>query len=81
MREQRPGGAAGALAGLVCGLGVGIPELAQACSSCFTGGEAEREAYYQTTLLLIAVPVLLLGSIGIWLRRAARRRERAGSAS
>ena len=46
---------------------------ASACSSCFTATEATRQAYYATTLLLIALPVALLCSIGFWLRRASRR--------
>ena len=46
---------------------------AAACSSCFTATEATRQAYYGTTLLLIALPFALAGALGVWLRRAARR--------
>ena len=46
---------------------------AAACSSCFTATEATRQAYYGTTLLLIVLPFALVGVLGLWLRRAARR--------
>jgi hypothetical protein len=46
---------------------------AAACSSCFTATEATRQAYYGTTLLLIVLPFALVGALGLWLRRAARR--------
>ena len=48
---------------------------AAACSSCFTATEATRQAYYGTTLLLIVLPVALAGTLGLWLRRAARRSQ------
>lgn len=50
---------------------------ASACSSCFTGDEATRQAYYATTLLLGALPFLLLGALALWLRRAARSQRPA----
>lgn len=57
-------------------LGVlGWAPSALACPSCLSGDEDTRIAYYGTTLLLIAVPVLVLGVIIGWLRRAARQSE------
>lgn len=53
---------------------VGHAPDAAACSSCFTATEATRQAYYGTTLLLAALPFALAGALGVWLRRAARRR-------
>jgi membrane protein DedA with SNARE-associated domain len=48
---------------------------ALACPGCLSGDEDTRIAYYGTTILLIAVPLLVLGVIVGWLRRAARRAE------
>jgi nitrate reductase gamma subunit len=59
----------------VLALLVGHAPDAAACSTCFTATEATRQAYYGTTLLLIALPFALAGALGLWLRRAARRRE------
>jgi len=57
-------------------LGVlGWAPSALACPGCLSGDEDTRIAYYGTTLLLIAVPVLVLGVIIGWLRRAARQSE------
>jgi hypothetical protein len=50
------------------------PDASSACGSCFLESESTREAYYGTTLLLIAVPVLAAAAIGGWLYRASRRR-------
>lgn len=55
------------------------PATASACGSCFLDSEFTRRAYYGTTLLMIAVPLLLAGGIAVWLRRAARRSERPNS--
>ena len=57
-------------------LGVlGWAPSALACPSCLSGDEDTRIAYYGTTIVLIAVPLLFLGVILGWLRRAARRAE------
>jgi hypothetical protein len=50
------------------------PHAASACGSCFLESELTRQAYYGTTILMIAVPLLVAASIGGWLYRAARRR-------
>jgi membrane protein DedA with SNARE-associated domain len=63
-------------------LGVlGWAPTALACPGCLSGGEDTRIAYYGTTILLIAVPLLVLGVIIGWLRRAARRAETRTEAS
>jgi hypothetical protein len=69
----RAAGAALASGGVLLGL---APD-ASACSSCFTGDEATRQAYYATTILLGALPFLLLGALAFWLRRAARSQRPA----
>ncbi|UCE85841.1 MAG: hypothetical protein JSU66_16175 [Deltaproteobacteria bacterium] len=55
--------------------------VGRACSSCLSGADGTREAYYGTTLLLIVVPFAALGVLVFWLRRAAQRAERARRAS
>lgn len=55
--------------------GLASARAASACASCFTATEGTREAYYGTTILLIALPAVLVVSIVVWLRRAARRAE------
>jgi hypothetical protein len=59
-----------------------VPRFAVACAVCFTGREDEtRIAFIATTVLLSALPLLLIGSLVWWLRRRAHRvrdeRERA----
>jgi len=41
-----------------------LPQAAWACSVCFTGREGFMEAFYATTLMLILLPPVILGSIG-----------------
>jgi membrane protein DedA with SNARE-associated domain len=67
-------------AGIALGV-LGWAPSALACPGCLSGDEDTRIAYYGTTLLLIAVPVLVLGVIIGWLRRAARRSEARTEAS
>lgn len=79
MRARRVPGAELWLGLLVVGLAMLLPATASACGSCFLESEFTRRAYYGTTLLMIAVPLLLAGGIAVWLRRAARRSEAARS--
>jgi hypothetical protein len=67
----------GALPGIAVVALLAWTPAATACSSCFVASDAARNAYYLTTVLLILVPFLLLGSILLWLRRAARRASRS----
>lgn len=70
-------GAGLAVPGLLAAIVWALPDATVACPMCLSGGEETREAYYATTALLIAIPLLLSGSIGLWLQRAADRRSTA----
>jgi len=49
------------------------PRLASACAVCFTGRSDEtRVAFLATTVLLTALPLLMIGSLIWWLIRRAR---------
>jgi hypothetical protein len=51
-----------------------VPDLATACSVCFTGRADEtRVAFIVTTGLMTALPLLLIGSVIWWLRRRAQQ--------
>lgn len=52
------------------------PQMAAACAVCLSATDGTREAYYGTTALLIAFPLLLVGSITAWLYRAYRLQAR-----
>ena len=48
------------------------PEVASACSVCFSGRSDEtRIAFIATTAFLTALPLLLIGGLVWWLRRRA----------
>ncbi len=64
---------------LTVGITALLPDTAGACGSCFLESEFTRRAYYGTTLLMIAVPLLLGGGIAVWLRHAARRSDTSRS--
>ena len=49
------------------------PSSARACAVCFDLADRAREAYYETTVLLLIVPFTILGGILYWLRKAMRR--------
>ena len=49
------------------------PSSARACAVCFDLADRAREAYYETTVLLLLVPFAFMAGIGIWLRKAALR--------
>jgi hypothetical protein len=51
---------------------VGAPEIAAACSVCFTGrSDGTRVAFIATTAGMTALPLLLIGGLVWWLRRRA----------
>ncbi len=55
-----------------------VPEIAAACSVCFSGRSDEtRVAFIATTALLTALPLLLIGTLVWWLRRRARQIQRS----
>lgn len=51
------------------------PQRAAACSVCFSATEEARGAYYLTTALMMAVPLLLLAAIGFWLYRSFAKQK------
>lgn len=53
---------------------------AAACAMCLSFQGAQRQAYYVTTLILLAVPLGIAGAFAFWLYRAARASRLAGSA-
>jgi hypothetical protein len=53
---------------------------AAACAMCLSSKGAQRDAYYLTTLILLAVPLGIVGTVAFWLYRAARA-SRADSSS
>ncbi len=58
---------------LMLGLLSFAPAEALACSSCFLGeGEEERLAYILSTLIMLLLPFVLLGGLGVLLARGAR---------
>lgn len=52
--------------------GAALPAIGWACPYCATGGGSGREGYFAGTLLLLLLPVVLVGWLALWLRRAAR---------
>ncbi|MBW2495209.1 MAG: hypothetical protein JRE43_10700 [Deltaproteobacteria bacterium] len=63
-----------ALALLVSSALLLAPQLAAACSVCFTGRADEtRVAFLVTTGILTALPILLVGTLIGWLCRRARQ--------
>jgi len=52
-----------------------LPGAAEACSVCFSATEENRMAFLVTTGLLTALPLAILGGIGLWLRRRLREME------
>ena len=49
------------------------PDIAKACSVCFSGKEETLEAFYITTVFLTLLPLVMLAFIGIWLYRKYRK--------
>ncbi len=58
------------------------PEIAAACSVCFSGRSDEtRVAFIATTALLTALPLLLIGVLVWWLRRRAMQIQQSERAA
>ena len=71
-RLERTGSWIGSLA-----LGVLVPRAALACSVCSAGRDDEtRAAFLLTTVVLSALPLLLVGGFAWWLRRQLRASDR-----
>ena len=58
-----------------------VPQVLMACSVCFTGREGFMEAFYATTIMLILLPPLLLGSIGYYIYRGYKKNLKGASES
>jgi len=57
------------------------PELARACAVCGAGAgeDGSRIAYLVTTIVMSALPLLLIGGFLLWVRARARRQARANA--
>ncbi len=51
------------------------PQISDACAVCFSSSDENRMAFALTTILLTALPLVMIGSATFWLRRLARRRR------
>jgi hypothetical protein len=52
------------------------PRVASACPVCFSGADETRDAFVLTSVLMSAVPPVLIGSVVWWLRRRVLQAER-----
>jgi hypothetical protein len=64
---------------VLAGVALALPSVAAACPNCNDAvkGDPVAAALSGTTLLLIALPASLMGSIGAWVALAFRRAARA----
>jgi hypothetical protein len=60
------------LAALAFAVGVLSPAVAFACPVCFSGNEANRNAYFLTFLLMTALPLAMMGGLFWYLRKRSR---------
>ena len=76
MKTERTNRITRRLAGVAALLGaLGVPEVAAACSVCFSATEAARGAFIWTTVFLSLLPLGLLLGGGWWLYRRFSRAE------
>ena len=54
------------------GLGVVLPTLAEACPMCFVGSERARIAIFRMTIVMSLLPLGMIGTGVVWLRRGGR---------
>lgn len=45
------------------------PSTAWACSVCFSATDENRQAFFDTTVLLTMLPLLIIGGGGYWVYR------------
>lgn len=56
---------------------IASPALAWACPVCFSvKNEATRIAFLGTTVFLTALPLVLMGGVGVWLAKRVEEAER-----
>jgi hypothetical protein len=53
-----------------------LPEVAEACSVCFSTTEENRWAFLATTVFMSVAPLAILLGIGSWLRHKVLESER-----
>ena len=53
-------------------LGVVLPTLAEACPMCFVGSERARIAIFRMTIVMSLLPLGMIGTGVVWLRRGGR---------
>ena len=51
------------------------PQLSDACAVCFSGRDENRLAFILTTILLMALPLIMIGGMLLWLRRRSVRQQ------
>lgn len=49
-----------------------LPDAASACAVCFDTTAENRMAFMQTTALLSLLPLVMVGSVGAWIRKRTR---------
>jgi hypothetical protein len=57
------------------------PDVAHACSGCFTGNDANRVAYIVTFVILTVLPLACIGGVIYWLVKRIAAAEAAQVAS
>lgn len=67
---MRPVALAGATA-----LYLAIPVPAEACAVCFSATENNRGAFIGTTVFLTLLPLMMIGSVALYVRRRLRELE------
>ena len=50
-----------------------LPEHAHACPVCFDPDDEQRIVFLATTALMTAVPLGIIGGVGLWLRRRVKQ--------
>ncbi len=49
-----------------------LPEVASACPVCFDARDENRQAFLATTAFLSLLPIGMVGSAGLWIRKRSR---------
>lgn len=63
------------IAALALVLLAALPEAVFACPVCFDSSDENRMAFLATTAFLSLLPLGMVGSGGLWLRKRARERD------
>jgi hypothetical protein len=65
------------IVGLALLLVLVLPEVAHACPVCFDSRDENRQAFFNTAVMLTLLPLGMVGGVGLWMRK--RYREMDGS--